>query len=109
MDTRLLDELARLFSQAIPPGARELQRDFEKNARALLTSAFSKLDLVSREEFDVQAAVLARTRAKVEALERQVASLEQRVLHMNNEQAPVDAGAGAPDGEPEPRGPVPRS
>jgi ubiquinone biosynthesis accessory factor UbiK len=98
MDTRLLDELARLFSEAIPPGARDLQRDFEKNARALLTSAFSRLDLVSREEFDVQMAVLARTRAKVEALERQVAALEQQMLHKNNEQPSTDSGADASGG-----------
>jgi BMFP domain-containing protein YqiC len=51
-------------------------KDIEKNVKALLTQGFSKLDLVTREEFDVQAQVLARTRAKLEALEARVAELE---------------------------------
>lgn len=50
--------------------------DIEKNVRAVLQGAFAKLDLVTREEFDVQAEVLARTRAKLEALEAKVAALE---------------------------------
>ena len=51
-------------------------KDLDKNLRALVTSAFSKMDLVTREEFDIQAAVLARTREKLAALEAQVAKLE---------------------------------
>jgi len=51
-------------------------KDIEKNVKAMLTQGFSKLDLVTREEFDVQAQVLARTRAKLEALEARVAELE---------------------------------
>lgn len=53
-------------------------QDIEKNVRALLSSAFAKLDLVTREEFDVQREVLARTRAKLEALEARLAELEAR-------------------------------
>lgn len=52
--------------------------DIEKNARALLSSFFAKLDLVSREEFDIQAQVLLRTREKLKALEERVAKLESR-------------------------------
>jgi len=51
-------------------------RDVEKNVRALLRGALGRLDLVSREEFDIQVALLARTREKLEALEERVASLE---------------------------------
>jgi BMFP domain-containing protein YqiC len=51
-------------------------KDIEKNMKAVLTQGFSKLDLVTREEFDVQAQVLAKTRAKLEALEKRVADLE---------------------------------
>ena len=51
-------------------------KDIEKNVKAMMTQGFSKLDLVTREEFDVQAQVLAKTRAKLEALEAQVAALE---------------------------------
>jgi BMFP domain-containing protein YqiC len=52
-------------------------RDIEKNMRAMLAAAFSKLDLVTREEFDVQSEVLARTREKLEVLEARVAALEK--------------------------------
>lgn len=51
-------------------------KDFEKNVKAMLTQGFSRLDLVTREEFDVQSQVLAKTRAKLEALEARVAELE---------------------------------
>ncbi len=51
-------------------------KDVEKNLRAMLNQGFSKLDLLTREEFEVQADVLARTRARLEALEKRVAELE---------------------------------
>ena len=54
-------------------------RDLEKNMRAMLNQGFAKLDLLTREEFDVQADVLARTRAKLEALEAPVAELEAKL------------------------------
>lgn len=76
MDTGKLDELARKLVDALPGGVRELRADVEKNVRAALSSGFAKMELVTREEFDVQSAVLARTRAKVDALEKQVAELE---------------------------------
>ena len=100
MDGSFLDDFVRLISQAIPPGARELQQDFERNARALMSSAFSKLDLVTREEFDVQSAVLARTREKVDALERQVASLEER-LAVRAPASPESPPAPAAESDPE--------
>jgi BMFP domain-containing protein YqiC len=51
-------------------------KDFEKNVKAIMSQGFAKLDLVTREEFDIQAQVLAKTRAKLEALETRVAELE---------------------------------
>jgi BMFP domain-containing protein YqiC len=54
-------------------------KDIERNVKAMMTQGFSKLDLVTREEFDIQAQVLATTRAKLEALEARVAELEARV------------------------------
>jgi BMFP domain-containing protein YqiC len=51
-------------------------KDIEKNVKAMMSQGFSKLDLVTREEFDVQAQVLANTRARLETLEAQVAALE---------------------------------
>lgn len=54
-------------------------KDIEKNVKAMMTQGFSKLDLVTREEFDVQAQVLAKTRAKLEALELRMTELELRL------------------------------
>ena len=80
IDPKILDDLARRFAEAVPPGVRQLQTDLEKNFRATLQAAFARMDLVTREEFDVQQAVLARTRTKLEELEKQVARLEAQVL-----------------------------
>lgn len=63
MDTKLLDELNRRVNELI---AATPAKDIEKNLRALLSSAFSRLDLVTREEFDVQQEVLRRTREKLQ-------------------------------------------
>lgn len=76
IDPKVLDDLARTLADSVPPGLRDLRRDMEKNARAALEGAFARLNLVSREEFDIQAGVLARTRAKLETLEKQLAELE---------------------------------
>jgi len=72
-ETKFFEELDRRMKDVL---AQSPAKDLERNLRALLTSAFSRLDLVTREEFDVQREVLARTRAKLEALEAQVAELE---------------------------------
>lgn len=79
-DPKQLDELTKRIVKIIPAGIRDVQHDVEKNIRSVLQSAFTKMDLVSREEFDVQAAVLSRTREKLEALEKQVAELERQCL-----------------------------
>lgn len=78
IDPKVFDDLAKRFVDAVPPGLRQFQAEMEKNLHAALQAAFSKLELVTREEFDVQQAVLARTRAKLEELERQVAELEAK-------------------------------
>lgn len=77
LDPKQLDEFARRFSENLPSGLREMQSEFEKNARAALQDAASRMDLVTREEFDAQAKVLARTREKVDALEARIAELER--------------------------------
>ena len=77
LNTKFIDDLARQISNSIPAGVKGLQQDVEKNVRTLLQGAFARLDLVTREEFDVQAKVLMRTREKLEALERLVAELEK--------------------------------
>ena len=78
LNTKFIDDLARQISNSIPAGVKGLQQDVEKNVRTLLQGAFARLDLVTREEFDVQTKVLLRTREKLEALERLVAELEQK-------------------------------
>jgi ubiquinone biosynthesis accessory factor UbiK len=75
IDPKMFDELAARFGAMI---AASPAADIEKNARALLASVFAKLDLVSREEFDIQTQVLQRTREKLAALEERVARLESR-------------------------------
>jgi BMFP domain-containing protein YqiC len=79
-DAKSIDEIASKLASTIPPGLNHLKEDLEKNFHAVLQSALSKLDLVTREEFEVQKLVLAKTRANLEALEKRVAALEQQVL-----------------------------
>ena len=76
LDPKILDDLAHKLADAVPPGLRELKADLEKNFRAVLQAALGKLDLVTREEFDVQAGVLSRTRQKLEELSQRLAELE---------------------------------
>lgn len=76
MDAFRIDELARRLLERVPPAVRTLQADLESNFRAVLRERLSKLDLVSRDEFDAQARVLERTRAQLEALEARLAELE---------------------------------
>ena len=75
-----IEELAQRLMGLLPPGAELLQEDLKKNLKTILNAAFARMDLVTREEFDVQAELLARTRAKLEAMERQVALLEAELL-----------------------------
>jgi BMFP domain-containing protein YqiC len=76
LDPKQLDDLARRFADSMPKGLQVLHEDINRSVRATIESALGRLDLVTREEFDVQAAVLARTRARLEALEAKVAELE---------------------------------
>jgi hypothetical protein len=75
LNEKLFQDVSARFSELI---ANSPARDLEKNARALLSGVFSRLDLVTREEFDVQTEVLRRTREKLEQLEAKVAELENQ-------------------------------
>lgn len=75
INTKLLDELGTRFSEML---AHSPAKDFEKNAKAVFAGVFSRLDLVTREEFEVQREVLTRTRERLAQLEARVAELEAR-------------------------------
>jgi BMFP domain-containing protein YqiC len=76
METNFIDDLAKRLSAALPEGVTALRQDLENNFRAVLQSGLTKLDLVTRREFDVQAGVLQRTREKLETLEARLAELQ---------------------------------
>jgi len=76
LDTKVIDEISRRVQELI---ANTPVEDVQKNMRALMSGWFARLDLVTREEFDAQQAVLQRTREKLTSMERRVAELEQLV------------------------------
>ncbi len=76
MNNTLFDEFAESMSKLLPPGVDALKSDFERNARAALQTALTKMDLVTREDFDIQSRLLERTREKLDALEARLAALE---------------------------------
>lgn len=80
LDPKFLDDITQRLAGVMPPAAKAVQADMEKNLRAAVQSALAKLDLVTREEFDVQRKVLARSRTKIEQLEKQLAELEAQLL-----------------------------
>src|SRR5690606_10924681 len=77
--TPTIDTLAQRLASLLPPGLREAREDLTANFRDTLRAGLRELDLVTREEFDVQRCVLLRTREKIEELERQVDALERRL------------------------------
>ena len=79
IDLAQLDDLARRLSNLVPPGLREGREELQQNFKSVLQAGLGKLDLVTREEFEVQRAVLARTREKLEALERDLARLSDAI------------------------------
>ncbi len=84
MNENILHDIDRRIRELL---AQSPAADLEKNLRALTTSFFAKLDLVTREEFDVQRQVLLRTREKLSALETQVAALERALAARGNDSA----------------------
>ncbi|KLU17056.1 MULTISPECIES: ubiquinone biosynthesis accessory factor UbiK [Xenorhabdus] len=79
LDPKKIEQIARQLHNAMPKGVKEFGDDVEKKLRAVLQSQLSKLDLVNREEFDVQTQVLLRTREKLTAMEQRLNELETRL------------------------------
>jgi BMFP domain-containing protein YqiC len=77
LDPKKLEEIAKNISNAIPPGVKSMADEAEGKIKQVLQAQLTKLDFVSREEFDVQSQVLIRTREKLEALETRLAALEE--------------------------------
>ncbi|NVJ50602.1 MAG: accessory factor UbiK family protein [Gammaproteobacteria bacterium] len=84
IDAKIIDEISDKLSQIIPPELKNAQSQWEAKLRAVLQSQLAKLDLVSREEFDIQTKVLHKTRQKLTELEHQVKALEAQ-LSANND------------------------
>ena len=79
MDQTRIEDIARRLFEGIPPSLRAAQHDLENHFRTVLRAGLARLDLTTREEFDAQSRVLARTRELVEQLEARVAQLETQL------------------------------
>lgn len=98
--SRILDELGNRLAEL---AAQNPARDIEKNARALFTSAFNRLELVTREEFDLQSEMLAHARERIDALEARVAQLEAGMAGASagaGSRDPKSAGDASPENDP---------
>ncbi|UUE10799.1 accessory factor UbiK family protein [Dickeya zeae] len=93
IDPKKLEQIARQVQESMPKGIREFGEDMEKKIRQILQSQLGKLDLVSREEFDLQTQVLLRTREKLALLEQRMSELEAKVAGRDTveQQPPADA------------------
>lgn len=79
IDARVFDEISNTLGKLLPPGVAEMKGDFERNAKSTMQSALGGLDLVSREEFDVQNELLRSTRQQLKSLEARIEALESSV------------------------------
>lgn len=79
LDNQSIKRLSDKINQLLPSGLQQIKGDFDARLKVLLQQQLSALELVSREEFDIQARVLQRTRAKLEDLEQKLKQLEQRL------------------------------
>lgn len=79
IDVQSIDAIAQRLANAVPPGLSQAREDLAANFRDVLAQGLRRLDLVTREEFEVQRQVLARTRERVEQYEKRIADLESRL------------------------------
>lgn len=81
----IFNQFMRQFNETFLPNAQALSSEVQQHLRSAMMSAFDKMDLVSREEFDAQRAVLARAREKLDSLEIQLADLEKEILNQKGQ------------------------
>ncbi|MBV6818353.1 accessory factor UbiK family protein [Rahnella sp. PD12R] len=89
IDPKKIEQIARQVHESMPKGIREFGEDAEKKIRQVLQAQFSRMDLVNREEFDVQTQVLLRTREKLAVLEQRLAALEGKLNEAEKPQDPA--------------------
>ena len=89
LDPKNLEDLAARLARVLPPGLKGLRTELEDNFRAVLRANMERFDLVSRERFEAQAELLARTQAKLEAMEQRLKKIE-----MNSSPLPRNGGEG---------------
>tara|TARA_Y100001935_G_C17227358_1_gene468527 strand:+ start:197 stop:439 length:243 start_codon:yes stop_codon:yes gene_type:complete len=77
LNSKIFDEITRKISKELPNDFQNIQEDFEKNLRSALEKTFKKLNLVTREEFEIQQAVLKRSRERLEELEQRIKEFEK--------------------------------
>ena len=82
-DSKAIEDIAQRLTSVLPDGVQSIQKDVEKNFKAVLQSVFAQMDLVTREEFDVQTEVLRRSREKLDSLEKRMNELEQQQVKNN--------------------------
>jgi BMFP domain-containing protein YqiC len=78
-DNKVLEDLAEKLSKMVPPGLAEVQKEMQKSFHTVLVETLKRMDVVTREEFDIQTEVLLRTREKIEALEKTISKLEKKI------------------------------
>tara|TARA_B110000977_G_scaffold37849_1_gene50911 strand:+ start:2588 stop:2860 length:273 start_codon:yes stop_codon:yes gene_type:complete len=83
----IVNQFINQFNQAFIPGAQALGDEMQMQVRSAMTKALQKMDLVTREEFDIQQAVLHRSREKLDALENQISGLEDSIRQLRSEQS----------------------
>ncbi|WP_426766370.1 ubiquinone biosynthesis accessory factor UbiK [Erwinia aphidicola] len=100
IDAKKIEQLARQVHDSMPKGIRELGDDVEKKIRQTLQAQLTRLDVVNREEFDVQTQVLLRTREKLAALEQRLAELEAKVAQPATAATPAASATSAASATP---------
>ena len=88
IDPRKLDDLVRQIQSSLPPGLDDVREDVFRNIRAVIAAGIARMNLVEREEFDVQSAVLARSREKIELLDQRVRQLEAQLEEPDRDSDP---------------------
>jgi len=79
INAKKIEEIAKQVTDSIPPGLKNIASDFEDKAKTIMQSKLSQLDVVTREEFDVQTQVLIKTRAKLSELEARLTEIEAKI------------------------------